>query len=55
MAYTIPVYDVQTFYGAHAKTFQRRHHAEEYLHHVGRRKPPLFRRGRKGEDRTIQG
>lgn len=26
----IPVYDVQTFFGAYAKTFQWKHHAEEY-------------------------
>ena len=26
----IPVFDVQTFYGTHQKTFQRKHHAEEY-------------------------
>lgn len=26
----IPVWDVQTFYGTRAKTFQRPHHAEQY-------------------------
>lgn len=25
------VYDVQTIYGSHQKTFQRKHHAEEYF------------------------
>lgn len=27
----IPVYDVQTFYGTHQKTFQNRRHAEDYV------------------------
>lgn len=37
---TIPVYDISTVYGTKAKTFHRRHHAEEYFRELRREYEP---------------
>lgn len=36
----IPVYDVQTFYGTHQKTFQRSYNAEKYFNQLAKEYDP---------------